>query len=383
MPLIDQLPNETLLDIFRHLEPRDIKHVRLVSKTLTTCASKYLVRSVYISGFRKDQEVLKAISERPIFANGVTELVFNSSMFAIFDNNVITYEFKNNYRDLLYRRTRYMLEMTEEEVVLSYWKYLKCCWEQHKSIETGSSVACLAAALPLLPNLVHFRVVSVWDCFCVDGGAPSERSWDMMVLNPGAIVGNRRMDRYEETEKRWMMFFLKLLGTLATTSTKRPLTSLAMDLPRRDALYSFLGISQENYRHWRNAFCHLRSLHLRMTTDTFVLINLGRLLQPMRGLEILRLCFIPCVESPISLTGLLGTSLTAFSDYLLTLSTTGTKGFTLKRLRHLEIDSALLSMEKALDFLRSHAGSLQHLELWDVTFSKRDTWAGFTDWLRW
>lgn len=39
-------------------------------------------------------------------------------------------------------------------------------------------------------------------------------------------------------------------------------------------------------------------------------------------------------------------------------------------------------MEKALDFLRSHAGSLKHLELWDVTFSKGDTWAGFTDWLR-
>ncbi|KAI4123531.1 MAG: hypothetical protein LQ347_006121, partial [Umbilicaria vellea] len=305
MPLINQLPNEILLNIFRELEPRDIKNVRLVSRILENCASYYLVRSVYISGLRKDQEVLKAISERPVFANGVTELVFNSSMFAIFDNNLISSEFRNNYRDLLYRQTRCMLQMTEEEVVISYWKYLKYCWEQHKSIETGSSVACLAVALPLLPNLVHFRVMSAWDLFCEDGGGPSTRSWDMTVLNPGAIVGNRRMDRYDETEKRWLRFFSELLGTLATTSTKRPLTSLSMDLPRRTALNNFLGLTEENYSHWCNAFCHLRSLQLRMTTDTVVCSNLGKRLQPIRGLEILRLGFIPWVKQPISLTGLL------------------------------------------------------------------------------
>lgn len=235
-----------------------------MSKILNNCASQYLVRSVYISGFRKDQEAMKAISEHPVFANCVTELVFDISMLDVFDNKLITNEFKKCYRSsLLYR---YFGELSEEGFSEEYWRYLKKCWEQHKSIETGSPVACLAAALPLLPNIRHFRVAIVGNYACEE------------------LFSSRSYER----EERRKNFFSKLLSTLATTSIKRPFTSLVMELLWPGAFHGFLGIPHEDLGHWRNTFRHVRSLHLWLLSDHLAPRNLGRLLQPLRALETLR-----------------------------------------------------------------------------------------------
>lgn len=56
-------------------------------------------------------------------------------------------------------------------------------------------------------------------------------------------------------------------------------------------------------------------------------------------------------------------------DSLPILTLSGLEKFTWERLRHLEIRSVMLKMVTVLDFLRVHAGSLQHLELCDVTFN--------------
>ena len=383
-----QLPADILFGIFQHLPSYDIKSVRQVSKAFNFIGSPYLVRSVYVSGLIQDQEVLKAVSEHPVFAKRVTELVFNISML---DMNVTRDELKAEYgehvREQLDKNKRFDLELTENELATSYKRYRDYCWEQHTSIRTGSAMACLAAAFPLLPKLQHFRVVTGWKYTYGDQGGPSGRSWDIKVLSLGIIVAQNQAfdDRlYRERERRWIHFLLKIVGTLATTFTEQPSLSLDMKLPGHGVLEELLHMPLEDLGHWQNAFCHLQSLDLRISSDIYHGPSLRALVQSAPRLEILRLYFLFDMPSPLSLIRLLGTFRTNFLDllrFLLTLTAAVSKSFTWTRLRNFKIVRTFLKVETLLDFLQYHAGSLRHLQFYDITLSN-GTWANLLDRLR-
>ena len=156
-----KLPPEILLNIFQRLMAHDIKSVRKVCWLFYRSASPYLIRLVYISGLHRDLEVLKAVSEYPLFAKHVAELVFSTS---IFDKRLVTDKMqKKNYERYLRRQIKdgkhFDHELTEEDLSKSHERYLDYYWEQRDSFESGDPIICLATALPLLPKLQKLRVV--------------------------------------------------------------------------------------------------------------------------------------------------------------------------------------------------------------------------------
>lgn len=130
--------------------------------------------------------MLKAISKHPVIAKHVTELVYK---FSKFDEMVLTGDFRSDYSEQLRKqldRHEYgHVELDGKELATSYERYFQYCREQQNSIETGSPMTCLAVALPLLPQLQHFRVVAGWKYWTWDQERPSGRSWDIMGLTYG------------------------------------------------------------------------------------------------------------------------------------------------------------------------------------------------------
>ena len=87
------LPHELKVAVLAHLEKRDLRTVRLVSKEWSALATRPLFDRVYISCRAPDLEVFRNITRHPVISTGVRELVYDGSLF-IKDLSFTEYFFK-------------------------------------------------------------------------------------------------------------------------------------------------------------------------------------------------------------------------------------------------------------------------------------------------
>jgi len=72
------LPLEILENVLQPLNSRNIKAVRLACRQLNQAASRFLIRTVWMSTQPQDWEKMKAIFEPDIFSKRVREVVYES-----------------------------------------------------------------------------------------------------------------------------------------------------------------------------------------------------------------------------------------------------------------------------------------------------------------
>jgi len=190
---INDLPFELLEKVLRHLNYRNIKAVRLVCRQLNQAASRFLIRTVWISTQPEDWEKLKAISEHAIFSKRVREVVYDASYYeakllqsdVYFDTlgldnksdgcgRIITYSKSSVLRGYNIRQQRFAAQQSllcqtgqtqqRDEAGPNQSKPGTIDRASRAGIKSQHSslpeLACLNKALRLMPGVKNFRVSS-------------------------------------------------------------------------------------------------------------------------------------------------------------------------------------------------------------------------------
>lgn len=146
------IPPEVLTLISQFLGLQDVRNVRLVCKLFNFAASQFLLSEVYLSSSRRDLDVLKLVSQHPVFRNYVTDLVYDCRMF---DHGLV--EDKPAYAREFLRLSRSPERrgwpLTKEQATASHARYIEYYHEEQNCRKNGTDMECLASALPLLPRL--------------------------------------------------------------------------------------------------------------------------------------------------------------------------------------------------------------------------------------
>ncbi|KAL9109241.1 MAG: hypothetical protein Q9187_008193, partial [Circinaria calcarea] len=75
------VPPELLALVCQFLSLRDVKSARLVCQLFNFAASQFLISEVYLSSSKRDLDVLKSVSQHPVFSKHVTDLVYDCRVF--------------------------------------------------------------------------------------------------------------------------------------------------------------------------------------------------------------------------------------------------------------------------------------------------------------
>jgi len=73
------VPNEILLSVAGQLPLRDIQNLRLTCKGFEAVASRYLVKSLWISPTSADQQKMLAVAQHPVFCQTIVEIKYDAS----------------------------------------------------------------------------------------------------------------------------------------------------------------------------------------------------------------------------------------------------------------------------------------------------------------
>ena len=146
------VPPEVLTLIFQFSSLKDVKSARLVCKMFNFAASQFLISEIYLSSSKRDLEVLKSVSEHPIFGKYVTDLVYDCRMFdhVLVDDKAA---YAREFLRLPVPPERRGWPLTKEQATASHARYIEYYHEEKNCRNNGTDMKCLASALPLLPRL--------------------------------------------------------------------------------------------------------------------------------------------------------------------------------------------------------------------------------------
>ncbi|KAI2630206.1 hypothetical protein GGS26DRAFT_102388 [Hypomontagnella submonticulosa] len=127
------IPNELIKMVGRYLSKRDLKSMRLASKTFKELLSEYLFTRVYASVHRADLNALRGISNHPEYRKYVQEIVYTGVYFR---------------RAQLPDPTQPLPQfLSEEQHRQNCEIYRTCLDEQEETMKTGEHLAIITSAL--------------------------------------------------------------------------------------------------------------------------------------------------------------------------------------------------------------------------------------------
>ena len=95
------IPNEVILQALQDLPNTDLKAARLVSKQCSSCATKYLFDTVYISPYKANIDVFQSVTQHPVLRGCVKTLAYDRVAFSTHWTYSQHFERLSNQMDLL------------------------------------------------------------------------------------------------------------------------------------------------------------------------------------------------------------------------------------------------------------------------------------------
>ena len=158
---IQKLPEEILTECLQHLPITVAKIARLVRHQWSNIISRWLFRRVYFMPQTEFMEIFEAITSNPLFALGISELVYDACQFMPMWSLP---ESEENYyyedicpdEDVVVGEAEWPLFITE-----SRKKHSQLQLDQQRILDEQSDYRILCAGLQRLPNLIHISILEI------------------------------------------------------------------------------------------------------------------------------------------------------------------------------------------------------------------------------
>lgn len=158
---IQKLPEEILTECLRHLPITVAKIARLVRHQWSDVIARWLFQRVYFRPQTEFMEIFEAITSNPLFALGITELVYDARQF------MLLWSLPESEEDYIY------LDICPDEDVVvgeAEWplfvtesrkKHIQLQLDQQRIFDEQSDYRILCAGLQRLPNLIHISILEI------------------------------------------------------------------------------------------------------------------------------------------------------------------------------------------------------------------------------
>ena len=289
------VPPEVLTLVFQFLGLKDVKNVRLVCKLFSFAASQFLIHEVYLSSSKRDLDVLRSVSEHPVFSKYVTDLVYDCRMF---DHGLVEDKpaYAREFLRLPVSPERRGWPLTKEQATTSHTRYIKYYHEEQNCRKNGTDMECLASALPLLPRLSRVIITGrnrppfsfLWP------RQPDLRVGCFNVVSPCVKHGYSVSEATRKHDVSWRQGILDLFQTLSAGHLTSPLQLLAIgthyDCYRPSLpIEAFELDTMKNKSGCSQAFYHLEKAYL--TVDLHESLRFSKSLGHLLKLKLLHLSF--------------------------------------------------------------------------------------------
>ncbi|KAG7004939.1 hypothetical protein G7Y79_00022g051600 [Physcia stellaris] len=158
---IQRLPEEILIECLRPLSITVAKIARLVRHQWSDIIARWLFQRVYFRPQTEFMEIFEAITSNPLFALGISELVYDASQFLpmwSLPQNEQYYKYKHIVpdEDVVVGEAEWPLFVTE-----SRKKHSQLQLDQQRIFDEQSDYRILCAGLQRLPNLIHISILEI------------------------------------------------------------------------------------------------------------------------------------------------------------------------------------------------------------------------------
>lgn len=260
------LANETLLQVFRCLDRKDLRVARLVCHQFVRAGDMLLYQVVYFSPRRPSMQALANISQHEYFKSTVKHVIYDDTQLV------------RNLTDWKVFHSALPANVSEFRAKRAFNLYCQLFDEQDSILHNGEDLLVLRKALTCLPNLEKISVT----------GGPSRHPRSTTYFREGAqaqrfadtLYGLSYWSYHDSDEKRYQLWdrrpFHHLLKALklakvqlkdlhiGNTSNAIAAEPVKMGLP----LSSLRDVDFFNNRKFlavcKNAFAHLTSLDLQL-----------------------------------------------------------------------------------------------------------------------
>ncbi|XXH02894.1 Anaphase-promoting complex subunit 8 [Hypoxylon texense] len=282
---MDKLPTELMSSILEELDPSDLKRVRLASKVFYDVSTDLLFKRAYASIHRPDLDVLSAMANHPAIRLAVREIVYAGAYFhypEIETNECRMYHYRHFVGEQLFN----VQQRVGRRI---YRAHLR---EQEETRKSGEDLAIISTALAMMPNVRKVTLTNYFD------GSPFRKRYYRVAVEPCGIP--LRVGEGVHADEQFDHGFKVMCKAMSISG--RQVEEFLTDYRRNEPIYhgmvpaSFVCSSRE-LEHYRNAFRHLRKIHLRIDQSgpkgSYSVIRTGQLatfLAEATGLEELSIC---------------------------------------------------------------------------------------------
>lgn len=164
---IKDLANETLLHVFRCLDRKDLRAVRLLCHKFANVGDMLLYQVVYFSPSRPSMQALANISQHEFFSKTVKHMIYDDTQLVL------------GLTDWKVFHPALPASVSEFRARRAFNLYCELFEEQNNILRNGEDLLVLRNALTCLPNLEKISVT----------GGPSRHPRGITYFREGAQVG--------------------------------------------------------------------------------------------------------------------------------------------------------------------------------------------------